>query len=118
MTNLIIHEYYYRYQEQRKQIKNILDSGNFEEARTKLNTVLAEHQSKYPWQSVNTRKDFNFGESIILRHAKKHLDFAIDVQNNTFQDENGNIFYLTDKVKRQIIDAVKPDYNSPPTSSS
>lgn len=116
MTNILLHEYYYRYRQQRKEIKDLLDTNNFEEARTKLNAVLAEHESKYPWESVDARRDFNFGESIILRHAKRHLDHALDVRNSEFQDENGNIFHLTDKVKRQILDAVKSDYSSPRTT--
>jgi hypothetical protein len=77
MTNLLVYNYYYRYKQFRKNIKdNLVDAQNYVEARNQLQNIIAEHQSKFP--DSDTRRDFNFGEKIIMEHAKRHLNEYVD----------------------------------------
>lgn len=110
MTNVLFYGYYYRYRELRKQIKNLLDSDLYEEAKTNLDSTIIEHQGKYG-QTPEQRLDFNYGERIILKHAKRHLDAQLERGNVEFINEQGEIIHQSDKVKHAISDIPKPDYH-------
>ena len=111
MTNLLLYEYYYRYGEHRKQTKILVDAANYEEAKTKLETVIAEHESKYSNAELLARKDFNYGEKLILDHIKLHLDTVIENSDPTFTDINGQIKHQSDIVKDELLREPEQDYS-------
>ena len=109
MTNLIIHEYYYRYREKRKLIKNqLVDIGNYQTAKTQLENALTEHLTKFP--TADTRRDFNYGEKIMVNHALAHLNTVIEQNDPEFFD-NGVIKHQSDIVKEALLQNPKTDYS-------
>lgn len=113
MTNLIIHEYYYRYRERRQLIKNqLVDIGNYTEAKTQLENTIAEHNQKYPTEVTDTRKDFNYGEKIMMNHALNHLNAVIDQNDPSFinSDDGSTTGHQSDIVKEALLHVPKSDY--------
>lgn len=111
MTNLLLHNYYYRYREKRLLIKNqLVDTGNYEEARTQLQATISEHELKFP--AAETRKDFNYGEQIMMEHALRHLNAVIDRDDPEYFDTQiGQIKHQSDIVKEALERVPKSDYN-------
>jgi type II secretory pathway component HofQ len=109
LTNILLHNYYYRYKEQRKQTKDLVENSNYTQARDKLDQVLAEHQTKYP--DSDTKKDFNYGEKLIMRQARNHIQEALIDENNPDQyyvDPITNVVTLrkhSDQIK-QILEYI------------
>lgn len=109
-ANLFIHEYYYRYRQYRKQIKDIVDNQNYIDARNQLNAAIAEQQTKFP--DMDTRRDFNFGEKIMMVHAKNHLDTVIEDNDPPFLNyKTGTIEHNSDTVKSALLRVPKSDYS-------
>lgn len=109
MTNYLYYNYYYRYRELRKQIKTIVDNQSYIEAKTKLETAIAEHQSKFP--DSDTRLDFNYGEKIIMNHALAHINTVINNNDPSFINSNdGTIGQHSDIVKSALVYTPKSDY--------
>jgi hypothetical protein len=109
LTNILLYGYYYRFKEHRKQIKNLVDTGqDYTLALSKLTTAIQEHNTKYP---NNNKRDFNFGEKITMEHAKDHLEAVIDKNDPSFIDSNGNIKHQSDLVKEGLLHQPKQDYS-------
>ena len=107
MTNLLLHNYYYRYRGQRKLVRDIIvGTGDFVGAKTKLDSVIIEYNSKY---SGSDKKDFNYGEKIMLIHARDHLNAVIDKNDPGFFD-NGVLKHHSDIVKEGLLRVPKSDY--------
>ena len=81
MTNHLLYSYYYRFREHRKQVKILVDSEDYQEARDKLEAAITEHENKY---SESTKRDFNYGERLMMDHSKDHLDTVIDNNDPPF----------------------------------
>ena len=108
MTNILYHNYFYRYREARKQIKAVADTANYVEAKTRLDALIAEHESNYPILA----KDFNFGERLMMEHAQRHLQTVIDKNDPEFVDMNGNIGHQSDIAKEALLQVPKTDYSA------
>ena len=110
MTSILIHEYFYRYRQQRKLVKDIVDIGNYQAAKTKLETTIAEFDTKYPVLNLN-KKDFNYGEKLMMNHAKRHLDTVIDKNDPPFvESTTGETKHQSDIVKEALLQTPKQDY--------
>lgn len=82
MTNLLVHEYYYRYREHRKQIKNLVQSTNYQEARNRIDAVIAEHDNYMNNRGIaNDGISFTSLDNLSLKHASDHLEFASIYEN-------------------------------------
>lgn len=114
MTDLLLYGYYYRYRELRKQCKNLVDSLLYSEAKTKLDSAVAEHTAKYGDTKTMklSRPDFNYGERLMLEHAKAHLDVVIDKNDPSFLYQDGTtIGHHSDIVKEALQRVPKSDYS-------
>lgn len=111
-ANLFIHEYYYRYRQYRKQIKDIVDAANYIDARNQLNAAIAEHEAKYPFEEfLEQKRDFNFGERSLMVHANNHLNTVIDDNDPAYLDIDNTIKHHSDIVRQELLAVPKPDYN-------
>ena len=70
-ANIIINNYYYRYRQQRKNCKDLVDANNLQQAKTILQNSIIEHQNTFP--NSDTRRDFNWEEKLKMKHALDHL---------------------------------------------
>lgn len=89
----------------------MVDAASYTDARNRLNTAVAEHESKYSPEFLQSRLDFNFGENIMMRHAKRHLDIAITDNDPPFIDGDGSIKHQTDIVKNALLQVPKTNYS-------
>jgi hypothetical protein len=109
LTNIYLHNYYYRYSEQRKQAKNLVDSANYTQAKTKLVDAITEHITLYP--DSDTKRDFNFGEKIIMQHALNHLNTVIDLSDPIYFDSIAlGTKHQSDIVKDSLLMTPKLQY--------
>lgn len=113
MTNILYYNNFYRYRESRKQIKNIVDTANFVEAKTRLDELIAEHELNYP----TLKRDFNYGERIMMEHAQRHLEAVIDQNDPTFGLTSPDDITTSigtgkhsDKVKEALLQNPKSEY--------
>jgi hypothetical protein len=90
-----------------------MDTNDFVAAKTKLESTIAEHVASYPFLN----KDFNYGERLMLEHAKRHLDVVIDKNDPVFFDTdpldigNTNIpRHQSDIVKDALLRTPKQEY--------
>lgn len=66
--------YYYKYGEERKQIKNLVQSDAYTEARNRIDTVIAEHDNYMNSRNIpNDRNSFTSADNLSLKHASDHL---------------------------------------------
>lgn len=118
MTNFIItYQYYYRYREARKQVKNLVDSADYSGAKIKLDSAIAEHETKYgTTQSMKlNRPDFNYGERIAMEHPARHLDAVITQNDPSFVEADGvTLGHHSDIVKQGLLHVPKTDYSEVP----
>ena len=107
-TSLLVYNYYYRYREHRKQTKVLVDAAEYVEAKTKLEAAIAEYNNKY---SGSERRDFNYGEKLMMNHAKSHLDAIIDQNDPSFIDSaTGETKHQSDIVKEALLQTPKQSY--------
>lgn len=105
---IILHNYYYRYRTVRKDVvKPLVDSTNYNTAKTVLENAIQEQNIFYP--NMDIKKDFNYGEKIMMEHAKRHLDAVIDKNDPEFLD-NGIIKHQSDIVKSALLQTPKTEY--------
>lgn len=83
-TSLILYQYYYRYKQFRKNIKTLVDSLDYTEAQTELETRIAEQQNFYGLSLSNS--EFNALENSEMIHANTHLDAVIDQNDPPYID--------------------------------
>lgn len=108
--NYLLHySYLFRYREIRKQTKILVDIDNYVEAKTKLDTAIQEHISFYP--DADQRRDFNYGEKIMMNHALAHLNAVIDKGDPTFINNDGSTGHHSDIVKEGLLHIPKSDYS-------
>ena len=105
LNNIFYYSYFYRYREKRKQIKAVVDI-DFVAAKNMLDAAIAEHISFFP----NLKKDFNYGERLMMEHANRHLETVID-KNDPAYDDNGIIKHQSDIVKEALLRVPKTDYS-------
>ena len=113
LTNILFYENYYKYREVRKQTKTLVDATNYTDAKTKLDSAIAEHTTKYgSTQSMKlSRPDFNYGERIAMQHAQRHLNTVIDKNDPPFIYEDGSTGHHSDIVKQALSHIPKSDYS-------
>ena len=109
MTNYLLYNYYYRYRQLRKNIKDIVDTENYVEARNQLESAIAEQSNFYP--NIDIKKDFNYGEKLMMDHADRHLGAVIDQEDPEFIDsQTGQIKHQSDIVKDSLLYTPKQNY--------
>lgn len=91
MTNLLIHNYYHRYREYKRQIKNLLNGGNnSQEAKTKLDLAVIENDNYIASRGIiNDGSTFTSVDNLSLHHAQDHLN-AFE-QTNEIQQKDATI---------------------------
>jgi hypothetical protein len=114
LTNLLLYGYYYRYRELRKQVKALVDIADYIEAKADLDAALVEHLAKYG-DLPEQRRDFNYGERIIMNHAKAHLDTVLDQDDPSFiidlmDGSPTTVGRHSDIVKDTLLVVPKADY--------
>ena len=102
MTNILYYNYFYRFREKRKQVKNLVDSLQYITARIRLQNDIAEQSNFYP--NIDNKKDFNYGEKLLMQHSLNHLNAVINKNDPPFIDENGNLKHQSDIVKEALIE--------------
>lgn len=107
LTNYLLYSYYYKFKQERNNVKALVESNNISEAVDKLNSVITENDNyvtnnQVPLDTDNIGKFDNFS----LRHAKFHLQYSITI--------NGDIFVLplNETNKQAAIDALDESYLS------
>jgi len=118
LTNILLHNYYYRYSQYRKNVKQDVDSANYAAAKTQLDNIITEHETKFP--DTETRKDFSFGERNILIRARNHIQqIVIEHGNPNYYDvdyDESNNYTVTikphsEKVKEILNSVPKTNYS-------
>lgn len=105
-----MHILYYRYSSIRKDVvKPLVDNSQYQTAKTQLEDAITEHNNFFP--DLNTQRNFNFGEKIIMEHAKNHLDSVISDIDPPFIDSDGQIKHQSDIVKEALVYTPKQDYS-------
>ena len=106
---IILHNYYYRYRTVRKDVvKPLVDSTNYNTAKTVLENAIDEQTDFYP----AFKKDFNYGEKIMMDHALNHLNAVINKNDPPYIDTaTGTIKHHSDKVKSALLQTPKKDYS-------
>lgn len=75
LTNLLLHNYYYRGKSQRKIIRDLVSTDNIAEAQTRLNAAITEHDNYITSSNIpNTGDTFTSVDNLSLHHCKDHLD--------------------------------------------
>lgn len=109
MVGIIVYQYFFRYKAIRKDVvKPLVDATDYNTAKTKLENSIQEQTSFYP--NMDVKKDFNYGEKIMMEHAKRHLDAVIDKNDPAF-NESGIIKHQSDIVKSALLQTPKTDYS-------
>lgn len=97
------------YEAYRSRIKNIVDTANYNTAKTELENVITEHDT---WLGqLGNPLNRIYGENIMMKHALRHLNTVIDKSDPEFMDENGNIKHQSDIVKEALLREPKTDYS-------
>ncbi len=114
LTNILFYGYYYHYRELRKQCKVLVDSSNYIDAKTKLDSAITEHNTKYGI-TVEQKRDFNYGERIMMEHTQLHLNTVIDKNDPSFLiqaiDGTTTTGHHSDIVKDALVRIPKSDYS-------
>lgn len=75
MTNLLLHEYYYRGKSQRQLVKTLIESNDITNAQIKLIAAITEHDNYINSRGItNDGTTFTSVDNLSLHHAKDHLD--------------------------------------------
>lgn len=74
MTNLLFHNYYYRYAEARRSIKNDLVANNISGAAIKLDQYITENDNYIATKNVTAT--FAIEENKMLHHAQEHTVYG------------------------------------------
>ena len=114
LTNVALYSYYYRYREIRKQCKTLVDTSDYQNAKTKLDSAIAEHHTKYgPTKTMKLEKpDFNYGERIAMEHAQRHLNTVINEDDPEFYEADMiTLRHQSDMVKQALTHIPKSDYS-------
>ena len=109
-ANILINNYYYRYRQQRKNCKSLVDAQNYTQARTQLQNMIAEHIQKYPDSA--TKRDFNYGEKLIIQHALNHINATIRKNDPPFIDHTGELKHQSDIVKSALVEVPDQTYST------
>lgn len=111
LTSYLYYQYYYRYRSTRKDVvKPLVDSSNFVTAKTRLENSIQEQNNFYP--DMDTKKDFNYGEKIMMQHALNHLNAAINKDDPPYIDTaTGTIKHQSDIVKEALLQTPKNNYS-------
>lgn len=101
MPNIILHGFYYRYREERKQIKNLVQSENYVDAKNKIDITIIEHDDYIQNRNItNDGNNFTSDDNFSLYHARKHLDGVLQLIQEQREDK------LIQRQKQSTIDAL------------
>lgn len=89
-----------------------MDADNFVAAKNILDSVIQEHNNKFPLEVMMQRLDFNLGEHLTLAHAKRHIDEYILNGDSPFQDSDGNIRTQKENIISILEFTPQKDYSS------
>ena len=75
MTNLLIHNYYYRAKSYKQLVKTLIQvDNNIEEAKNKLEVAIQEHDNYITARNISREENnFTIDDNLSLHHAKDHL---------------------------------------------
>lgn len=106
MINLLYHNYYYRFGEARKQVRERIISGDISGAGIILNQFLTENEDYINRNQVPLDTD-NIGKMDVfsLRHAKRHLEPKIVVSG-----QPPFLLPVTEAHKQAAINALNEPY--------
>lgn len=95
------------YEAYRSRIKNIVDTANYNTAKTELENVITEHDT---WLGqLGNPLNRIYGENIMMKHALRHLNATIDKNDPEFLD-NGILKHQSDLVKEGLVREPKSNY--------
>lgn len=85
LTNVLLHNYYYRGKSHKQLVKNlIIIDNNINAAKTKLESIITEHDNYISNKGiVNDGNNFTSVDNLQLHHAKEHLDSFVASNQET-----------------------------------
>lgn len=72
-------------------------------AKALLENIIDEYNNKYPPDNEN-KKDFNYGEKLLMNHALNHLNAVINKNDPPYIDSNGITRHQSDIVKNALVE--------------
>lgn len=94
MTNIFFYNYYYRYKQSRKTIRDLVAANDFQNATTLLDSFVAEHDNYVTSRNITVNDSTFIGiDNMSLHHGQDHLRV---VETSTIQ-------------KQAIIDALNEE---------
>ena len=101
------------YQSSRAHLKDTIDI-DINATKTELERIITEHDEIYPPEELEIKRDYNYGQKIILERARNHIQEAvIDLGNPNYYEVNGGTFEIkphSEKVKEILGYIPKSDY--------
>lgn len=82
--NILYYNYFFKYRDERKVIKNMIQNNDISNATTRINSVISEHDIYL--LKTNNNSPFTTTDNKSLHHAKDHLD-AFNFTNDNIQKD-------------------------------
>ncbi len=77
LNNIFYYTYFYKYKQERLNVKELIKSDNFSGAISKLNSLITEHDDFINSNSIqNDGTSFTSIDNLTMKHARRHLDHA------------------------------------------
>jgi hypothetical protein len=102
LTNLLIHNYYYRGKSQKKLVKTLIESNDITNAKIKLDVSVIEHNGYINSKNiVNDGNNFTSVDNLSLNHAKRHVDSYINNNSEQQQQKDASIRALLEEEEQE-----------------
>lgn len=76
-ANVLFYNYYYRYKQARKTVKDLVTANDFNTAKTLLDSYVAEHDNYTSSRNIIVNDSTFTGiDNLSLHHGKDHLEVA------------------------------------------
>lgn len=76
-ANVLFYNYYYRYKQARKTVKDLVIANDFQNAKTLLDSYVAEHDNYTTSRNITVNDSTFTGiDNMSLHHGQDHLDAA------------------------------------------
>jgi hypothetical protein len=87
MVAVLIYTYYYKYKDERKHLKSLVESNNISGATSIINQTISEHDSYISDNNIlNTGDTFTSVDNLSLHHAQDHLNSLEQQQSENKPD--------------------------------
>ena len=81
MTNVLFYNYYYRYRQARKTVKDLVAADDFTTAKNLLDSYVAEHDNYTSTRNITVNDSTFTGlDNMSLHHGQDHLEVAATSQ--------------------------------------